>query len=179
MIVRRSGDIGVMETVPQTPRDMRPDRLSRGRGVNHAAGGTAGMTEFRCRDGRADAHDLDRRVLRRLQRELGGDPLVLLQIIRLFIDALDEHAAQIDDAARQRELVTLARCARHMRPGAEVLGATALADALTAFEESAESGDAAACQRLAGAFGRRVAKTHTDFHSLIDELGDAVPVGRV
>ena len=136
------------------------------------------MTEFRGQDGRVDAQDLDREVLGRLQVELGGDHLALLQIIRLFIDALDAHAAQIDDAAKDHELVMLARYARHMRPGAEVLGAAALAGLLTAFEKFAESGDGAACQRLTGVFAQQVAKTHTIFHSLVDELDDAVPAGR-
>jgi HPt (histidine-containing phosphotransfer) domain-containing protein len=136
------------------------------------------MTEFRGQDSGVDDQDLDREVLDRLQVELGGDPLVLLAIVRLFIDALDAHAAQIDDAAADRELAMLARYARHMRPGAEVLGATALVGVLTAFEELAESGDVAACQRLAGAFARQVAKTHTVFDSLVDELDAAVPAGR-
>jgi len=135
------------------------------------------MTEFRGRERREDAQDLDREILGRLQMELGGDPLVLLQIVRLFIDALDAHAAQIDDAAGGRELVMLARCARHMRPGAEVLGATALAGVLTIFEELAESGDFAACQRLAGVFARQVARTHTVFHGLVEELDDVVLAG--
>jgi len=136
------------------------------------------MSQFRDRESCRDAHDLDRQVLGRLQMELGGDPLVLLPIIRLFIDELDAHAAQINDAARDRELVMLARCARHMRPGAEVLGATALAGVLTVFEELAESGDVAACQRLAGAFARQVARTHTVFDSLVEELDDVAPAGR-
>ena len=136
------------------------------------------MTEFRGKDRRVDAQDLDRQVLGRLRMEFGGDPLALLQIIRVVIDALDDHAAQIDDAARDHELVMLARYARHMRPGAEVLGATALAGVLTALEEFAESGDIAACHRLAGVFARQVAKTHTVFHTLVEELDDMVPAGR-
>jgi HPt (histidine-containing phosphotransfer) domain-containing protein len=136
------------------------------------------MTEIRGQDRPVDAQDLDRQALGRLQVELGGDPVALLQIIRLFIDALDDHAAQIHDATRDHELVMLARYARHMRPGAELLGATALAGVLTAFEEFAESGDVAACQRLTGVFAQQVAKTHTVFHSLVDELDDVMPVGR-
>jgi HPt (histidine-containing phosphotransfer) domain-containing protein len=129
-----------------------------------------------CTQGRpVDAQDLDRHVLGRLQAELGGDRLALRRIIRLFIDALDDRAAQIDDAARNHELVMLARCARHMRPGAEVLGATALGSVLTAIEESAKSGDFAACQRLTWVLTGQVAKTHTVFDNLVDELDEAVP----
>lgn len=68
----------------------------------------------------------------------------------------------------------LARYARHMRPGAELLGATALTGTLIAMEDFAVSRDIAACQRLTEAFAQQVAKTHTAFHSVVEEL-DVVP----
>lgn len=43
------------------------------------------MSEIRGHDRPVDAQDLDRQVLTKLQVDLGGNPLALLQIIRLFI----------------------------------------------------------------------------------------------
>jgi len=153
-------------------RDMRP--AVGGVSPRH---GTEQISEICGHSGPVDGQDLDRRVLAKLQVDLGGNPLALLQIIRLFVDALDDHAAQIDDAVRDNELVMVARYARHMRPGAELLGATALAGILTAFEEFAESGDLAACQQLTDVFAHQVARSHTVFDSVVVGL-DVVPAGR-
>jgi hypothetical protein len=53
---------------------------------------------------------------------------------------------------------------------------TALTGLLTEFEELAESGDGAACQRLVGAFGRRVARIHVVLQGLVAELDDVLEV---
>jgi HPt (histidine-containing phosphotransfer) domain-containing protein len=148
------------------------NRRSGSRAVNDVV--DVALRSWTARPGRhGEAQDLDREVLRRLQVDLGGDPLVLLQIVRLFIEELNQHVSQIEDAARERQLEMLACGARHVRPGAEVLGATALADVLIVLEDSAESRDVAACDRLAGALAQQVARTYTAFETLVEELDAA------
>ena len=83
---------------------------------------------------------IDGVVLGRLRDDLGS-PRALLQIVRLFLSELDGRAAMIEDTAGRAELAVLARGARHLRPSAATLGATVLADVLTALEDAAEAGE--------------------------------------
>jgi two-component system sensor histidine kinase/response regulator len=116
---------------------------------------------------------VDRAALDSLQDDLGG-PDALLRIVRLFLEQLDPQAEQIEAAAKGGEHETLARNAHRMRSSAATLGATALADILTALEAAALDGDAAACDQLASTFAAQVASSRAAFEALVEELDAAV-----
>jgi HPt (histidine-containing phosphotransfer) domain-containing protein len=116
---------------------------------------------------------VDRAALDSLQDDLGGAD-ALLRIVRLFLEQLDPQAEQIEAAAKGGEHETLARNAHRMRSSAATLGATALADILTALEAAAGDGDAAACDQLAATFAAQVASSRTAFEALVEELEAAV-----
>jgi HPt (histidine-containing phosphotransfer) domain-containing protein len=118
---------------------------------------------------------IDGVVLGRLRHDLGS-PRALLQIVRLFLSELDGRAATIEDTASRAEFAVLARGARHLRPSAATLGATVLADVLTALEDAAEAGDAVACDQLTRRFTTQVARTSTALELIADDLDAAVPV---
>ena len=112
---------------------------------------------------------VDRAALDSLQDDLGG-PDALLRIVRLFLEQLDPQAEQIEAAAKGGEHETLARSAHRMRSSAATLGASALADTLTALEIAAHEGDAAACDQLAATFAAQVASSRAAFEALVEEL---------
>jgi PAS domain S-box-containing protein len=116
---------------------------------------------------------VDREALASLQEDLGG-PEALLRILRLFLEQLDPQAGQIEAAAKGGEHETLARNAHRMRSSAATLGASALADTLTALEIAAHEGDAAACDQLAATFAADVLTTRTTFEAVLEELDIAV-----
>jgi two-component system, sensor histidine kinase and response regulator len=116
---------------------------------------------------------VDREALASLQEDLGG-PEALLRIVRLFLEQLDPQAGQIEAAAKGGEHETLARNAHRMRSSAATLGATALADTLSALEIAAHEGDAAACDQLAATFAADVVTTRTTFEAVLEELDLAV-----
>jgi HPt (histidine-containing phosphotransfer) domain-containing protein len=116
---------------------------------------------------------VDREALASLQEDLGG-PEALLRILRLFLEQLDPQAGQIEAAAKGGEHETLARNAHRMRSSAATLGASALADTLTALEIAAHEGDAAACDQLAATFAADVVTTRTTFEAVLEELDIAV-----
>jgi HPt (histidine-containing phosphotransfer) domain-containing protein len=118
---------------------------------------------------------IDGVVLGRLRDDLGS-PRALLQIVRLFLSEIDGRAAMIEDTAGRAELAVLARGARHLRPSAATLGATVLADVLTALEDAAEAGDAVACDQLTRRFATEVARTSTALELIAADLDTAVPV---
>jgi HPt (histidine-containing phosphotransfer) domain-containing protein len=118
---------------------------------------------------------IDDVVLGRLQHDLGS-PRALLQIVRLFLSEFDGRAAMIEDTASRADLAVLARGARHLRPSAATLGATVLADVLTALEDAAEAGDAVACDQLTRRFATQVARTSTALELIAADLDAAVPV---
>jgi two-component system sensor histidine kinase/response regulator len=116
---------------------------------------------------------VDRVALGSLQDDLGG-PDALLRIVRLFLEQLDPQAEQIEAAAKGGEHETLARNAHRMRSSAATLGASGLAEILSALEAAARDGDAAACDQLAATFAAQVAVTRTAFEVVIEELDTAV-----
>jgi two-component system, sensor histidine kinase and response regulator len=118
---------------------------------------------------------VDRDALSSLQEDLGG-PDALLRIVRLFLEQLDPQAIQIEAAAKSGEHETLARNAHRMRSSAATLGALGLADTLTAIEEAAHDGDAAACDQLAVTFAADVIRVRSTFEAVVEEL-DAVVAG--
>ncbi|HEY1778799.1 MAG TPA: PAS domain S-box protein [Solirubrobacteraceae bacterium] len=121
----------------------------------------------------APAAGVDREALASLQEDLGG-PDALLRIVRLFLEQLDPQAGQIEAAAKGGEHETLARNAHRMRSSAATLGASALADTLSALEIAAHEGDAAACDQLAATFAADVITTRTTFEAVLEELDVAV-----
>ena len=116
---------------------------------------------------------VDREALASLQEDLGG-PEALLRIVRLFLEQLEPQAGQIEAAAKGGEHEMLARNAHRMRSSAATLGATALADTLTALETAAHEGDAAACDQLAATFAADVVSTRATFEAVLEELDVAV-----
>jgi hypothetical protein len=118
---------------------------------------------------------IDDEVLGRLQDDLGGSH-ALLQIVRIFLRELDGRTSMIEDTARRAELAMLARGARHLRPSAEVLGATVLTDVLSALEHAAEAGDVSACQQLALRFATQVSLTRAALERIAARLDAALPV---
>jgi two-component system sensor histidine kinase/response regulator len=138
------------------------------RAVNAARGGTGQPPEAQEQGAAADGA-VDRDALASLQDDLGG-PEALLRIVRLFLEQLDPQASQIEAAAKGGEHETLARNAHRMRSSAATLGASALADTLTALEIAAADGDAAACDALAATFAADVVGTRGAFEAVVEEL---------
>ncbi len=141
-----------------------------GAGRAAAAGGPSGGGEAPA----GPSGGVDREALASLQEDLGGAD-ALLRIVRLFLEQLDPQASQIEAAAKGGEHEALARVAHRMRSSAATLGATALADTLTALEAAAVEGDAGACDQLAATFAADVVTTRTTFESVLAEL-DALVV---
>jgi PAS domain S-box-containing protein len=110
------------------------------------------------------------RAARAARRDAVGGPDALLRIVRLFLEQLEPQASQIEAAAKGGEHETLARNAHRMRSSAATLGATALADTLTALEIAAQEGDAAACDALAATFAADVVSTRGAFETVVEEL---------
>jgi two-component system, sensor histidine kinase and response regulator len=138
------------------------------RAVN-AARGVDGEQPAPPEQGAAADGAVDRDALASLQDDLGG-PDALLRIVRLFLEQLEPQAGQIEAAAKGGEHETLARNAHRMRSSAATLGATALADTLTALEIAAHEGDAAACDALAATFAADVVSTRGAFETVVEEL---------
>jgi len=116
---------------------------------------------------------VDMAALASLQDDLGG-PDALARIVRLFLEQLDPQAEQIDASARGGDHESLARIAHRMRSSAATLGATGMADLLSALEAAAVDGDAAACDQLAASFAAQVASTRATFEQVLTDL-DAIP----
>jgi PAS domain S-box-containing protein len=142
--------------------------------ASRGGGSSAGASEAGDGESAAGADGgVDREALATLQDDLGG-PEALLRIVRLFLEQLDPQASQIEAAAKGGEHETLARNAHRMRSSAATLGATSLADTLTALETAAHEGDAAACDQLAQTFAADVVVTRTTFESVVEELDMAL-----
>jgi CheY-like chemotaxis protein/HPt (histidine-containing phosphotransfer) domain-containing protein len=117
----------------------------------------------------APAGGVDMAALAALREDVGGAG-ALARIVRLFLEQLDPQAEQIAAAARGADRESLARSAHRMRSSAATLGATAMADLLSALEAAARDGDAAACDRLAAAFAAQVVATRARFEELLGDL---------
>jgi PAS domain S-box-containing protein len=136
-----------------------------------AAAGAPGGEEPASDDGTSGG--VDREALASLQEDLGGAD-ALLRIVRLFLEQLDPQASQIEGAAKGGEHETLARVAHRMRSSAATLGATSLANTLSALEAAALDGDAGACDQLAAQFAADVITCRATFESVLDELDSLV-----
>jgi two-component system, sensor histidine kinase and response regulator len=139
--------------------------------IERAVNASRGVSEQPAAPEQGAAADgaVDREALASLQDDLGG-PDALLRIVRLFLEQLDPQAGQIEAAAKGGEHETLARNAHRMRSSAATLGATALADTLTALEIAAQDGDAAACDALAATFAAEVVSARDAFEAVVEEL---------
>ena len=105
----------------------------------------------------------------------GLDGRRLIEHPTAFLEQLAPQAAQIAAAAKGGEHETLARSAHRMRSSAATLGATALADVLSALEAAARDGDAAACDQLAASFAAQVTIFRSAFEAVVEELEESMP----
>jgi CheY-like chemotaxis protein/HPt (histidine-containing phosphotransfer) domain-containing protein len=115
---------------------------------------------------------IDRAALAALQEDLGG-AAALARIVQMFLDQLDPQAAQIAQAAKDRDYEGLGGIAHRMKSSSATLGATTLAGVLEQIEAAASDRDATACEELCTSFTVVAPRTRFAFERVIAGLDAA------
>jgi CheY-like chemotaxis protein/HPt (histidine-containing phosphotransfer) domain-containing protein len=120
----------------------------------------------------ADDPAIDQAALAALQEDLGG-AAALARIVQMFLDELGPQAAQIAQAAEERDHEGLGRIAHRMKSSSATLGATTLAGVLEQIEAAASDRDATACEELCATFTVLAARTRVAFERVVEGLDAA------
>jgi HPt (histidine-containing phosphotransfer) domain-containing protein len=115
---------------------------------------------------------IDRAALAALQEDLGG-AAALARIVQMFLDQLDPQAAQIAQAAVDRDYEVLGGIAHRMKSSSATLGATTLAGVLEKIEAAASDRDVTACEELCTSFTVVAPRTRLAFERVIEGLDAA------
>jgi two-component system, sensor histidine kinase and response regulator len=111
--------------------------------------------------GDPDPRRFDRAAL--LER-LGGDEMILTEIVRVFLEDAPGQFQAMQAAAASGDIGVLRRLAHTMKGAAGTVGATRLQDAALALEQAVVAGDTAASGLLA-ALGEHLSEAQREMTS--------------